>query len=251
MKWIFLITLIIFGCITKEIEKESDYQFVQPPEFDVVPDGNNITVKWKPAKGTDIAGYYLYSWKYLKKNGGYYYSDEDRYDVGQRLQYSIFYQTKYLYRLFLKSYDRRNNKSLASDVKFFPNKPTDWDGGIGGLSFDLMDPWQGNLYKTGNDVTIEWDPFEGETKWEVKMHFINDDNNPGIFNYGETTQTTMTMPRPHGVVGLCEFFVRSYKDGAWQEWHSSDSEAGEVTINGEQIDGNWIVYWMLAAPVWE
>ena len=105
--------------------------------------------------------------------------------------------------------------------------------------------------KIGNDVTIEWDPFEGETKWEVKMHFINDDNNPGIFNYGETTQTTMTMPRPHGVVGLCEFFVRSYKDGAWQEWHSSDSEAGEVTINGEQIDGNWIVYWMLAAPVWE
>lgn len=244
----FFITFVLVSCITKEIEKEQ-YDFVEPPEVDVVPDGRAFTVRWKPAKGTDIAGYYVYWDKYKNKTGEYYYQGSKEADAGKRLQYSIFYDAKILYRIYLKSYDFRGNKSLASKLKFYPQKPDDWDGGVG--KFSVMDPWTGNLYKTHDDITIAWDPFDGETKWEVKMHFINDPDHIGIHNYGETTLTTFTMSRPGGVVGLCEFFIRAYKDGAWQEWHSSDSEAGDVTINGQQIDGNWIAYWMLAPPVWE
>jgi len=249
LKWLFLLFLV--ACVTKEIETQQPHEYAEAPDPEIFQNGEAIGLRWKKPKGTDIAGYYIYAWKYLKQEKGYYFKKEKIYDVGHRLQYYIYYESPYIYKIFLRSYDTRGNKSFASKVKFYPRKPDDWDGGIIMMNLDLMDPWTGSLYKTGEDITIAWDGSAESTKYEVKMHFINDDAHISTTNYGETAECTMTMERPHGIVGLCEFFVRAYANGEWSEWVSSDSEMGQVTIDGEQQSGNWIVYWMLPAPVWE
>ncbi len=242
IKFIFLLLVVLSSCYP-------NYEFVEPPEFEVIENGNAIILNWKHAKGTDIAGYMIY-WgeitDYRNIDVGIVNGYTHQINVGYQTQYKFTIKKGKFYQFYLKSYDIRGNFSFASEERFYPYNPIEHK-----ISSRIDDPWHGYLYKTGNEVKLAWSESQNSDYYELKMEFINDPNMITTYDFSTTTDLFKTIQRPSGVVGICKFFVRACNQEGCSEWTDSDGTNALVTIDGQQQAGNWLLYWMLQAPTWE
>ena len=251
--FLFLFMGLLFFLFLFMVSCGKGYEFVKPPIFEISPNGTEILINWKHAKGTDIAGYYIY-WGMIgaTKNmiappanfdiNGF----DHMIDAGYRTSYRFRVNKDITYQFYMKSYDSRGNVSFASDVVYWPRKPAK----ISLMSFG-DDPWHGYLYKTGKDIKLSWNENTEEdlSYYELKAEYINDEEHVTTYNMGITHVANKEVSRP-SVVGLFKFYVRACDTSInCSEWASSDDAINaRVHIGGSTVPGNWIVYWMLPAP---
>ena len=264
MKWIFLLLLLIACGKKTEVIKE-DYQFVEPPSnWTVVESGDHVVVQWNASKGSDVTGYKIF-WDILRPHtptatDGRHWVGEGftkAADCGLKRTHAFNYRIGTVIEMWLKAYDSRGNYSLASEIKYYPKKPPGYkelSDPINPRPFDFRidDPWNGHLYKTGEDIELSWDdPVSGSAdSYEVKVELINDEAHVATHIYPETSALSMFVERPHGFVGLCKFYIRAKHGDTWSEWITGDSIDGQVEIDGQWTNTNWLLYWMIQAPTW-
>lgn len=250
-KLIILFALLFTGCFLQNGDDNG-------LEFIIDADGERVTLRWEKPRDKDVAGYIVYygeitSYRALvpPPHVGIVNGFDNQIDVGYVTSVTFIMDVTKFYQFFLRAYDKNRELGETSKCKYHPYNPmTNLN------SIELFaDPWHGYLHKIGGPFSVAWDandPAEEVVKYDVKAIFINDPTHITTYQHGETGGLSLEVTR-QGPVGLYEFYVRACDASEnCSEWNSSDEiEGSSVSVAGELVPGNWIVYWMLAAPVWE
>lgn len=249
--------LVITFLIILSFSCRLDYDFVEPPEFVIDQQGKYITLRWQHAKGTDIAGYIIY-WGEIT-----HFRATPPSDIGLNNTFDDYIYVDFIdsyrfkinpnkfYQFFMKSYDKFGNKSKASNVKYFPNKPGE-ENTLLAFRADPIGPIY--LHRTGGDIPLNWDDNTEPdmSHYEVQAEYINDEAMITTFDFGSTVVSEKTLSRPSGFVGLFRFKVRACDTSDnCSTWTCSDGPGSTVTIDGVPINAHWLSYWMLDAPIIE
>lgn len=117
----------------------------------------------------------------------------------------------------------------------------------------IDDPWHGYLYDTYGEITLGWDHSgERTTHFEIKKVYQAAQDVEYFVGNAGLNERSITFSRI-GPVGMYVFYIRACNSNTdlCSEWASSDnSEFANVTIGGQEIQGNWKLFWRLSPPTW-